>query len=239
MSKPDIRPANQFCRNYGVKAILYGQAGTNKTPSVATAPRPLLMIIEPGVRSLKNSNIPAAICDTPAKIDEFFQWWFGSNDNKQYDTLAVDSGSHWAEILLAQELKSTRHGQKAYGEMADKFCNHSDKLFHMPQKNVVIICKEAMIKRGSKASMVNGQVVVEDVMQASPYFPGNVLGIKLPHQYDCIWQAQWFHKDGQRHSAVRTMETESVYARTRGGLEANMQEIEPLDYTYLFKKLSA
>ena len=42
----DLKAASEHAQNFGVKAIVYGPAGTGKTPILNTAPRPVLLATE-------------------------------------------------------------------------------------------------------------------------------------------------------------------------------------------------
>ena len=68
--------------------------------------------------------MPTCLALTPAAIDDFFKWFFNSNESKQFDTLAIDSASQMADIYLQGALTGTSksgkkvHGLAAYGDMA-------------------------------------------------------------------------------------------------------------------------
>jgi AAA domain len=59
MQAKDLRPAGSFAQQYGVKMIAYGPPGAGKTPLINTAPRPILLIVEPGMLSMKGSTVPS------------------------------------------------------------------------------------------------------------------------------------------------------------------------------------
>ena len=118
MQQSDLRPAKEFAQNFGVKALIYGPAGTGKTPLINTAPRPLLLACEPGLLSMRGSNVPTYPAYTAAKIDEFFKWFFGSTEVKNFDTIAVDSVSQMADIYLQEASKTIKHGYQDYEPIA-------------------------------------------------------------------------------------------------------------------------
>lgn len=74
----DLKAASEHAQNFGVKAIIYGPAGTGKTPILNTAPRPVLLATEAGLLSMRGSNIPTYEAYTSQRIDEFFKWFFNS-----------------------------------------------------------------------------------------------------------------------------------------------------------------
>src|SRR3954470_16163747 len=113
MDMRDLKAAGDHAQNFGVKALIFGPAGTGKTPIFNTAPRPLLLATEPGLLSMKGSKIPTYEAYTPAKINEFFKWFFNSNETKNFDTLGIDSASQIADIYLIDAQKNNKHGLKA------------------------------------------------------------------------------------------------------------------------------
>src|SRR5437899_1886908 len=124
MNLSNLRPANDFAQQYGVKALVYGAPGSGKTPIVNTAPRPLLLACEPGLLSMRGSTVPTYPGFTNDAIDDFFAWFFNSNDVKNFDTLAIDSTSQMADTYLQAALNgkskagNKMHGLAAYGDMA-------------------------------------------------------------------------------------------------------------------------
>lgn len=169
MNLSSLKPASEFARNYGCKAIIYGAPGSAKTPLINTAPRPVLLACEPGMLSMRGSTIPTFEATTPETIDEFFKWFFHSNETKGFDTLAIDSTSHMADIYLQKALKVNAHGLKAYGDMAKDVMSHLRPLFYTKEKHAYLIAKQS----------------VENNM-ARPYYPGNQLNVDVPHMYDFI-----------------------------------------------------
>lgn len=173
MNIKDLKAAGEFAQQFGVKCLLYGPPGSAKTPILNTASRPVLLATEPGLLSMRGSKIPTWEANTPAKIDDFFKWWFSSDETKNFDTLGVDSVSQMADVYLQQSLKDNRHGMKAYGEMAEAVMGHLRTLYYKRYCHTYLICKE-------EVKNIDNQVVKR------PYFPGQVLPIEIPHMYDII-----------------------------------------------------
>lgn len=169
----DLKAAGDHAVNFGCKAIVYGPAGSAKTPIFNTAPRPLLLATEPGLLSMKGSKIPTYEAYTPAKVDEFFKWFFNSAETKNFDTLGIDSASQIADIYLIDAQKNNKHGLKAYGEMAEATMEHLRTLYYTRYKHTYVICKEEI-------KDLDGQSI------RRPYFPGQVLPIQVPHLFDFI-----------------------------------------------------
>lgn len=222
MNSKDLKPAAQLAQRFGVKSVAYGGPGTGKTPCVNTAPRPVLCVVEPGMLSMRSSNVPAWDAYDANRIDEFFKWLFQSNESKQFDTVGIDSISQIAEIILTDELKRCKDGRKAYGNMSSRVMDIVNALYYLPQKHIYLIAKQAVYDDGG-------------VQRKRPYFPGQDLNIKVPHMYDEVLHFGLVNMPNQPKPVVgvRCQEAFDVMARDRSG---KLAEIEPPDLTHIFNK---
>jgi hypothetical protein len=188
----------------------------------------LLAVVEPGMLSMRNSQIPAVDCFTAQRCDEFFAWLFGSNEAKNFDTIAVDSVSQMCEMYLAVELGGKSKagnkvdGKAAYGNMARKVMEHMTGLYYLQQKHTYLICKEDVFEVGSTTAR-------------RPYFPGKDLNVKVPHLYDIILHVEDANIPGVgMQRCFRTLGNFDTAARDRSG---RLNEYEPCDLTALFTKV--
>lgn len=226
MKLSDLKPASQLAQRFGVKSILYGPPGTGKTPITKTAPRPVMLVTEPGMLTMRDcKHIPAWDGFTPARIDEFVDWIKNSSDAKNFDTLCCDSISQMAEIYLADYLTKFKDGRKAYGEMSRHVMKHLNDFYYMPNKHTYLIAKEGMFE-------------IEGGKLLKPYFPGQELNVQVPHMYDEVWRAGLEMVPGQPQPvvAIRTKATFGKFARDRSG---QLDELEFPDLSQLFKKAMA
>ncbi len=173
MNLQSLRPATDYAQLLGVKSIVYGPAGSGKTPIINTAPRPVLLACEPGLLSMRGSTVPTFIAPDAKKIDEFWDWVFGSNETKNFDTIAVDSVSQMAETYLERANKDNKHGLAAYGQMATDVLKQLDRLYFLQHKHTYLVAK-LEIKNGAVGSF------------SRPYYPGQQLPVAMPHKYDQI-----------------------------------------------------
>lgn len=225
----DLKSAGDHAQNFGVKAIIYGPAGTGKTPLLNTAPRPVLLATEAGLLSMRGSAIPTYEAYTSQRIDEFFKWFFNSTETKNFDTLGIDSGSQIADIYLNAALQGTskqgnkKHGMAAYGEMATNTMEHLRTLYYTRYKHVYMICKEEIAD-------------VDYQSLRRPYFPGKVLPIDVPHLYDFIIRlAKYNTIPGVAGEALafQCNGNMNVLARNRTG---NLSDYEPPNFGALVDK---
>ncbi len=224
----DLKAAGEHAQNFGVKALIFGPAGTGKTPILNTAPRPVLLATEAGLLSMRGSKIPTYEAYTSQRIDEFFKWFFNSTETKNFDTLGIDSGSQTADVYLNAALSGTsksgnkKHGMAAYGEMATNTMEHFRTLYYTRYKHVYMVCKEEIAD-------------VEFQSLRRPYFPGKVLPVDVPHLYDFILRLAKSNVPGFNGEtlAFQCNGNMNVLARNRTG---NLNDFEPPDFGLLVQK---
>lgn len=223
MDQRDLKMAHEFANSYGFKSIVYGAAGTGKTPLINTAPRPLLLACEPGLLSMRGSNVPTYHATDVSKIEEFFKWFLNSKEADQFDTLAVDSVSFMCDMYLeAGEKAGMKHGQQLYGYMAKKVMKHLLNLYFYKNKHMYLICKEEILD-------VNGS------SYKRPYFPGKVLPASAPGQYDAIlYLTKAFIPGVQGEQlAFKCIGGYDIMARNRTG---TLSEYEPPNFSDIVAK---
>jgi hypothetical protein len=207
--------------------LVFGPPDMGKTRLVLTAPRPLLVAIEPGLMSLRGSDIPTVFLTTPAEIDEFFRWVFSSTEAAAYDTLFIDSISEMTSLYIREELSRTSksgakvNGEAAYGEMATRILNHIFGLYYVRNKHVVLTAK---------------QTVENGTGKRIPSFEGRKLTTEIPHRYDLVAHLDLATVPGvaRQVKALRTRPTYDILARDRSG---KLAEFEQPDLNLLFNKL--
>jgi len=221
MQASDLRPARDFAVHFGVKSVIYGPAGSGKTPVINTAPKPILLACEPGLLSMRNSIVPTWEGYTPERINDFFKWLFNSKEASLFDTVAIDSTSHMADIYLQAALKTNKHGLAAYGEMASNTLAHLNTLYYTRYKHTYLIAKQEIINE-------NGLTIKR------PYYPGKQLPVELPHKFDQILQLDIQNVPGVGQvKAFRCQASIDVLARDRTGM---LSEFEPPDFNAIVKK---
>ena len=218
MQASDLKEAREFAIQFGIKAVIYGPAGSGKTPIINTAPRPLLLAVEPGLLSMRTSTVKTWLAPDTKRIDEFFNWFFNSAEAKNFDTLAIDSSSQMCDIALQEAKKTERHGLQQYGKMAEYVEPYMRRLYFLPEKHMYLIAKEE----------------TQDSGMRRPYYPGKQLPVSIPHLYDCILRvAKVSIPNVGETTAFQCNGSYDVLARNRTG---TLDTFEPPDFSALVKK---
>lgn len=234
MNQRDIVAAGTLANQNGVKGVFYGPPGTGKTPLIQTAPRPILLVTEPGMLSMRGSNVPAYQAYTTARISEFFEWLSKSREADQFDTVGTDSASEMAEISLKESFARNKDGRKAYGDMTKQVSEWLDILYFLPRKHVYMIAKQGYDESVS-TSFVGGIPQISTQRRAKPFFPGQELPMKISHRYDAIIQIVKGDVPGVNGPILhfKCKESATVTARDRSG---KLDEYEEPNLSKLFSK---
>lgn len=222
MQANQLQPAGKLAQRFGVKAVCYGGPGSGKTPLLNTAPRAVLCAVEPGLLSMRDSQVMTWEAYTRPKIKEFCDWLFGSAEAKNFDTVGFDSISQVAEIILTDELdpKKNKDGRAAYGKMSIAVMEIVNALYYLPQKHVYLIAKQG---------------IEDGTGMKKPYFPGQDLNVKIPHMYDEILHLGLHQVPGMM-APIRAIRTAGDFQHTARDRSGRLAELEEPHLTKLFQK---
>lgn len=242
MNLSNLRLPKDLIQKNGVKMLIYGGAGTGKTRSVITAPRPILLAVEQGLLSLQNENVPVFDVHyniTPqmkieerlnkklVNIVEFFDWLERSNEAKQFDTVYIDSLSEISTLILESEMSKVKDPRQAYGAMADKVLKWVRQLHIMPNKHIALICKQEM-------------VYSNNINYYQPSFEGQKLYKEVTHLFDEIFRFQpkrfKMQQGFQEFNVCSTKNMQDYLARDKSG---KLAEDEPQDIGAIISKIMA
>jgi len=155
----------------GVKLLVYGQAGAGKTTLLPSLPKPLIISAEGGLLSILGSDTPYIEIGSKDELLEVYGF-LKSPAGAEYQSVALDSISEIAEVVLASEKKASKDPRKAYGEMQDVMTNIVRAFRDLKGKHVVFTAKL------EKAADEMGRV------SYAPSMPGTKLGAALPYFFD-------------------------------------------------------
>ena len=167
----------------GVKLLVYGQAGAGKTSLIRTLPNPVILSAEAGLLSIADANLPFIEIKSIEDLREAYQWTT-SAEAAQFQSVALDSISEIAEVVLNAEKKLTKDPRQAYGALQEQMTDIIRAFRDLPGKNVYFTakCEKSQDEQGR--------------MLYAPSMPGAKLGQQLPYFFDEVLALR-VEKDGE------------------------------------------
>jgi len=156
----------------GVKLLVYGQAGAGKTTLTATLPQPIVLSAEGGLLSIQDADLPFIEINSMATLMEAYKWLTESDEAKDFKSVALDSISEIAEVVLNAEKKATKDPRQAYGAMQEQMADIIRAFRDLPNRHVYMSAKL------EKTQDEMGRVLY------APSMPGNKTGQALPYFFD-------------------------------------------------------
>ena len=155
-----------------VRLLVYGFAGAGKTSLIPSLPDPVVFSAEGGLLSIKDANVPFIEIKTMDDLKEAYQWVTESAEAAQFQSVALDSISEIAEVVLASEKATAKDPRQAYGALQDVMGSVIRSFRDLPGKHVYFSAKL------EKAQDEAGRMLY------APSMPGNKLAQSLPYYFD-------------------------------------------------------
>lgn len=156
----------------GVKLLVYGQAGAGKTSLIGTLPSPVVLSAEGGLLSLSGMDIPFIEVNDINTLTEAYKWVTSSEEAKAFDSIALDSISEIAEVVLSAEKKKAKDPRQAYGALQEIIGDLIRAFRDIQGKHVYFSAK--LEKQQDELGR----------MLYWPSMPGNKTGQQLPYYFD-------------------------------------------------------
>lgn len=156
----------------GVKLLVYGQAGAGKTSLIKTLPSPVVLSAEGGLLSIQDADLPCIEIGTMDALKEAYQWLAESAEAAQFKSVALDSISEIAEVVLNHEKKVNKDPRAAYGSMQEQMADIIRVFRDLPGRHVYMSAKL------EKTQDEMGRILY------APSMPGNKTGQSLPYFFD-------------------------------------------------------
>lgn len=156
----------------GVKLLVYGNAGSGKTSLIPTLPNPVVLSAEGGLLSIADADLPFVEVSSYDTLMEAFRWVVESDEAKQFESVALDSISEIAEVVLNHEKKIAKDPRQAYGAMQEQMYDIIRAFRDIPGKHIYFTAK------CEKTADESGRILY------APSMPGNKTGQALPYFFD-------------------------------------------------------
>jgi phage nucleotide-binding protein len=155
----------------GVKLLVYGQAGAGKTSLIKTLPNPLVLSAEAGLLSIQDADHAYIEIKTIEDLREAYSYIM-SEEGAGFESIALDSISEIAEVILNAEKKIAKDPRQAYGAMQEQVSDLIRAFRDIPGKHVYMSAKL------EKSTDEMGRILY------APSMPGNKTGQQLPYFFD-------------------------------------------------------
>ena len=193
----------------GVKLVVYGASGSGKTTLIKTLPSPIILSAESGLLSINDSDIPYIEIKSMDDLQEAYSYLTKAEESKQYQTIAIDSISEIAEVVLAAEKKKNKDGRAAYGEMQTIMMELLRAFRDITGKHIYMSAKL------EKTQDEQGRILY------GPSMPGAKLSQQIPYLVDeCYALRVERDADGSVQRALMTQSDGLWAAKSRGKLAA-------------------
>lgn len=190
----------------GVKFLVYGSAGAGKTSLIKTLPNPIVLSAEAGLLPIQDADLPYIEITSLADLHEAYAWLTTTEEGQSYKSVALDSISEIAEVVLNFEKKATKDPRQAYGAMQEQMTDIIRAFRDLPGRHVYFSAK------CEKSTDEQGRVMY------APSMPGNKTAQQLPYFFDEVF-AMRVEKDesGQPVRALMTQSDGLWQAKDRSG----------------------
>ena len=155
----------------GVKLLVYGQSGAGKTSLIPTLPDPIVLSAEGGLLSIQDADLPYIEIASMDDLKEAFEW-MSTPEGLKFKSVALDSISEIAEVVLNHEKKIAKDPRQAYGAMQEQMADIIRAFRDLPGRHVYMSAKL------EKSTDEMGRILY------APSMPGNKTGQSLPYFFD-------------------------------------------------------
>lgn len=203
--------------------LLYGLAGAGKTPLAATAPNPIIISSEPGLKSLQRYKLPYIVARNYKEAMDAHRWATGASEARQFQTIFFDSISALSENILIDEKKKSLDPRKFSPQTTALTMEVVLEYLKIKDKHVVMTCKATEV--------IDALTQMKSV---EPFAIVPKLGPQLPYHFDDVLYLSR-HRDtaGNEYAAFRCRENDYCKARNRAG---TLDLWEPADITHIIRK---
>src|SRR5690554_758672 len=190
----------------GVKMLVYGQAGAGKTSLIPTLPNPVVLSAEGGLLSIADSDTPfIEVCDMATLMDAY-TFLTESSEANQFQSIALDSISEIAEVVLSAEKKKTKDPRQAYGELMTLMQDLIRAFRDIKGKHVYFTAK------CEKQQDEQGRLLY------SPSMPGAKLGQQIGYFFDEVFALRVEKGEDGKNIRMLQCDTDGLWqAKDRSG----------------------
>ena len=202
----NLRKTGSMSAN-GVKVLVYGAAGSGKTFMIKTLPNVIVLSAEAGLLSLQDADLPYIEITNMEDLQEAYTWCRESDEAKGFESIALDSISEVAEVVLHTEMQRNKDGRAAYGEMNTSMTGLIRAFRDLSGKHVFMTAKLEKSQDEMGKMLYNPGMPGKSLTQGLPYFFDEVLALRVEKDAEgvtqralmCDGDGLWLAKDRSGH----------------------------------------
>lgn len=144
-----IKRSNEIAIQKNVKMMVYGQAGMGKTTFALSAPKPLLLDFDNGVKRVNTAHL-----DDNVGIVQFSSWQdilnllnYNKKDLEEFDTIVVDTIGKMIDFIIAYRCNGRNPQIQDWGTINNDFKWFTSSLSQL-NKNIVFVAHRDTRKEG-------------------------------------------------------------------------------------------
>lgn len=223
-----------------VKALVYAGPGLGKTVLAATlGPGTVLISAESGLLSVRKPNLerlfgvgnPAICYDLPIiqinnaqDFQDALRWCQQAHEARAFHSVAIDSLSEIAEVVLNTAKRAVKDPRQAYGHLTETMETAVRAYRDLPGRNVYMTAKQEAYKDELTGAIRYGASM-----------PGRKLGPGLPYYFDEVFRLGVNKTpEGVSYRYLQTQPDMQFDAKDRSGALA---PIEPPHLSTVFSKI--
>jgi phage nucleotide-binding protein len=210
----------------GVKVLVYGMSGVGKTSLIATLPNPIVLSAEGGLLPLQSMDIPYIEIKSMRDLLDAHQWLTQSEEAKEFSSVAIDSISEIAEVVLNAEKKEQKDARQAYGLMNEQLTDIIREFRDLPNKHVYMTAKLEKAEDELGNMLYYPSCPSKKTSQGLPYFFDEVLALRVERDKEgksyrvlmCDSDGRWSAKDRSGKLAQwEAPDLSAIIAKISGG----------------------
>lgn len=216
--------SNKTGTDHGIKMLVYSPPGHGKTVLCSTMPDVLILSAEGGLLSIRHKNIPVIVIKSYQDLLDAYTWITTSPHAAAFKSIALDSISEIAEIVLAFNKSVTKDGRQAYGQMNDTITELIRQWRDLPGKHVLFVAKQDRERDDKSGFLMYG-----------PGMPGKTLTQGIDYFFDEVFYLGIGElSDKTTYRFLRTQPDNQYRAKDRSGA---LDAFEKPDLTYIINKI--
>lgn len=192
--------------NEKVTILVYGPSGAGKTTLIKTLPSPIILSAEGGLLSISDADLPFIEISKMEDLVDVYQWLTESKEAEEFKSVALDSISEIAEVVLGHAKEKSKDPRQAYGFMADEMTKIIRAFRDIDGRHVYMSAKV------EKTQDETGRLLY------GPSMPGQKMGQSLPYFFDEVLALRVEKDDeGNSQRAIQTQPDGIWSAKDRSG----------------------